>query len=58
MVELGADKQYKSYLNDMDEYIQKLKTLTPDNAKEEAKESLMRSGIMNKKGQMKRHICD
>lgn len=46
---------YKSYINDMDEYIAKLKELkkeNPDEAQKKARNSLKKTGMWNDKGEL------
>lgn len=54
----NSDTQYKSYISGMDQYIEQLKYMEPEKAKEKAKESLIRSGIMDENGKLRKHICD
>ena len=54
------ERVYKQYIDGMDEYIQNLTRLQkedPEQARKQAQASLKRSGILNKKGIMKKEIC-
>lgn len=51
----------EDYIAGMEEYIQDLKNLgksDPEEARRQAKESLIRSGILNEDGSLKEHICN
>ena len=55
------EKEYKSYIRGMDQYIEKLKKMRKDNpgqAKRKALESLVESGVFNDDGTPKKKICD
>lgn len=55
------EMEYKAYIKGMDDYIEKLKTmesLNPNEARQKAKESLIRSGILEQDGTPKRQICN
>lgn len=55
------EKEYISYIQGMDRYIEKLKKMRKDNpgkAKEKALESLIESGVFNDDGTPKKKICD
>ena len=57
MVSKSISKQRSDYLKKMDEYIERLENLPPDEAKREARESLIRSGVLDKNGNAKKRIC-
>lgn len=55
------EKTYKAYMEKMDTYIrelEKLNEVNPEEAKRQARESLIRSGILNTDGSPKKQICD
>lgn len=55
------EKEYKSYIQGMDQYIEKLRKMrkaNPGQAKENARESLVESGVLNEDGTPKKKICD
>lgn len=55
------EKMYKEYIDGMDRYIHdlnELKKVDLEEAKEQARKSLQRSGILNNKGRIKSNICE
>lgn len=61
MFDENDTKLYKAYINDIDDYIENLKELkntNPDLARQKAKDSLIRSGILDSNGKPKERICD
>jgi len=50
------NKQHNQYIEGMKNYINTLETMNPADAKKEAKESLIRSGVLTKKGTLKKNI--
>lgn len=61
MMENNAGQTYKAYLEGMDRYIEELEameSIDPVKAKKEAKNSLIRSGVLDKKGNPKKQICE
>ena len=51
----------KEYLTGIDNYLQDLKDLektNPEEARKRARESLIRSGVLDKDGNVKEHICN
>ena len=55
------EKEYKAYIDGMDQYIEALKKLRendPEKAKRQARESLINSGIFNSDGTPKEQICE
>lgn len=56
-----TEREYKSYIEGMDLYIEKLKQMRKDNpemAKKKAEKSLINSGVFHKNGTPKKEICD
>lgn len=45
------------YVIEMDKYINEFKNLPREEARRQARESLIRSGVLNSKGNPKRNIC-
>lgn len=55
------EKQYKAYIDGMDQYIENLKkmrTKNPEQARKDAIENLIESGIFNPNGTPKKKICN
>lgn len=49
--------QHEKNMQEMEEYISSLKKMEKSKAVKEAKESLIRSGVLNKDGTIKKKIC-
>ena len=58
MAILKDNKQHNDYIQSMENYISSFESMTPAEAKKEAKNSLMRSGILTKKGKIKKNIVN
>ncbi|MCH5341139.1 MAG: hypothetical protein J1E01_06715 [Acetatifactor sp.] len=52
------NKQHEKNMREMDEYINSFKKLDRAEAEKKAKESLIRSGVLNKDGTVKERICN
>ena len=55
------EKQYKAYIDGMDQYIENLKKMrkeNPEKARKNAVENLIESGIFNPNGTPKKKVCD
>ena len=55
------EKQYKAYIDGMDQYIEHLKKMRTENqeqARKDAVENLIESGIFNLNGTPKKKICN
>lgn len=51
------NKQHKKNMQEMNQYINSLEKLNKTEAVKEARESLIRSGVLNKNGTIKKKIC-
>lgn len=49
--------QHKKSMQEMEEYISSFKKMEKSKAAKAAKESLIRSGVLNKNGTVKKKIC-
>lgn len=58
MNSLSTEKEYKKYISDMDKYIHDFKNLEPEEAEKSARESLIKSGLLNADGTQKKKICE
>lgn len=52
------NKQHEKNMREMDEYISSFRKLDKAEAAKKAKESLIRSGVLNKDGSVKERICN
>lgn len=55
---ISTNNQHAEYIQGMKNYISTLESMSPAAAKKEAKNSLMRSGILTKRGKIKKRIVN
>ena len=58
---MNNDRYYKEYLQELDNYIIELEHLEkedPEEASKKSRDSLIRSGVLDAKGNVKKHICE
>ena len=53
---LGMDKEDAEFIEGMRQYINKLRSLSPECAKKEAQEALIRTGVLDEHGNPKKNI--
>ena len=51
------NKQHEEHIREMQDYIASFKQMDKDTVQRKAKESLMRSGVLNADGTLKEKIC-